>query len=260
MPPPSLTTLTLRAIGPAVLCCAAIAALMGLGSALAQTKAPATEPAKAAPALPARASASATMVPQAVTNTGKPWKSLDAAQQTALAPLSLTWETLNAGQKSKWLELSKNYATLPAAEQAKLQTRMGDWAKLSTQQRAQARHNFAVNQAITSGLNAEQRSAQWQAYQLLSPQEKQALAEQSGKAAVATAANPRPVEPLKNTPAPQFGSANALAAQSKNTTSASSKITIAPHLQKSNSLKSSVSVASDKPAPGADGAPATARQ
>jgi Protein of unknown function (DUF3106) len=261
MRPPSPTTQTLRATGPAVLCCAAITALIGLGSALAQTKAPATEPAKAAPATAVRASASAAMAPQAAAiNAGKPWKSLDASQQTALAPLSLTWETLNAGQKSKWLELSKNYATLPAAEQAKLQTRMGDWAKLSTQQRAQARHNFAINQAITSGLNAEQRSAQWQAYQLLSPQEKQALAEQSGKAAVATAANPRPVEPLKNTPAPQFGSANALAAQSKITTSASSKITIAPHLQKSNSLKSSVSVAIDKPAPGADGASATARQ
>jgi Protein of unknown function (DUF3106) len=196
----------------------------------------------------------------AVVTPGDSWKSLDAAQQAALAPLAITWQTLSAGQKNKWLELSKNYAALPAAEQAKLQARMGDWAKLSTQQRAQARHNFAVNQAITSGLTPEQRAAQWQAYQLLSPQEKQALAAQSGKAPVATAANPRPTAPLKNTPAAQFGSANALAAQSKNTVPSASKISIAPHLQKGNSLKSSVSVAGDKSSAGNGSVPETTRQ
>ncbi len=257
---PNLTTLNLRVVWLAGMVCSALAAasvalglgvgpsILGLNNAGAQTDKPALAPASAS-------------TPVAVQPNGKPWKSLSPAQQSALTPLAMTWETLSSGQKSKWLELSKNYAALPAPEQAKLQTRMGDWAKLSTQQRAQARHNFAVNQAMTNGLNTEQRSAQWQAYQLLSPQEKQALAAQSGKAPVATAANPRPTEPLKNTPAPQFGTAKALAGQSKNTTPPTdSKITIAPHLQKGNSLKSNVSKADEKSAPGAEGTPPTVRQ
>ncbi len=254
---PDLKTLNLCTKWPAVkgylaldialnnaICIALI--VLGLGNAAAQS---------AKPAAPLAVSATpAPLPPPALMQTsGKPWKNLDSAQQSALAPLALTWETLSSGQKNKWLELSKNYAALPAAEQAKLQMRMGDWAKLTTQQRAQARHNFAVNQAITNGLTTEQRAAQWQAYQLLSPQEKQALAAQSGKAPVATAINPRTTEPLKNTPAPQFGTAKALAAQSKNPAPpAASKIAIAPHLQKSNSLKSTVSAANEKSAPGAD--------
>lgn len=255
MRPLVLPTLTPRAVWPALMLCAVMAATLGLGSALAQPKPPATEAAKTV-------AAGAPVTPQSATiNAGKPWKSLEAAQQTALAPLSTTWETLNSGQKNKWLELSKNYAALPTTEQTKLQTRMGDWAKLSTQQRAQARHNFAVNQAITSGLNSEQRSAQWQAYQLLSPQEKQALAAQSGKTPVAAAANPRPTEPLKNTPAPQFGTAKALAAQTTGTAAVSSKIAVAPHLQKGNSLmpKSAISAADPSQTPVSEGAAATIR-
>jgi Protein of unknown function (DUF3106) len=249
------------------LVCAAIGMM---GSTVAQTSAPAgattgapggTPPAKAA-AAPAASVVTKAPVPfaEAEKTSGPQWKELAPAQQAALAPLSASWQGMNSNQKTKWLALSKNYAGLSAAEQVKLQTRMNDWAKLSPQQRAQARHNFAVNQALTSGLTSEQRAAQWQAYQLLSPQEKQELAAKSTKAPVGTATDPRPSEPLKNTPALQFGTAKALAGQPKAAATASTKITIAPHLQKGNSLKSTVSSADTSLPAGTDGAAVNARQ
>jgi Protein of unknown function (DUF3106) len=241
----------------ATLVCAALGLLINAG---AQTSAPVVKVAPTAIPTNLQASAAPAAVTEAVKTSGPQWKDLSPAQQAALAPLSTSWPGMNSNQKNKWLALSKNYASLPAAEQGKLQTRMSDWAKLSPQQRAQARHNFAVNQALTSGLTAEQRTAQWQAYQLLSPQEKQQLAARSTKAPVGTATDPRPSEPLRNAPALQFGTAKALAGQPKAAATANTKITIAPHLQKGNSLKSTVSSADANPPAGADGAAGTARQ
>jgi hypothetical protein len=174
------------------------------------------------------------------------WKELTPGQQAALAPLAAQWPNVSSDRKRKWLELSKNYASLPAPEQAKLHTRMADWAALSPQQRAAARLNFAQNQALTSGLTAEQRSVQWQAYQLLSPEEKSKLAASSPKPVVGPAVTLRPADPLKNSPPPKFGTAKALAQKSEPAKAPASKISIAPHLQKSNSLmpqKSTVSIA-----------------
>jgi hypothetical protein len=245
------------------------AALGLLSSASAQTSAPVAKAASAAVTPSASVisktpAAPATLVAGEKTSTPL-WKDLAPAQQAALAPLSTSWQGMNSNQKSKWLAMSKNYASLPAAEQAKLQTRMNDWAKLSPEQRAQARHNFAVNQALTSGLTSEQRAAQWQAYQLLSPQEKLQLAAKSTKAPVGTATDPRPSEPLKNVPDLQFGTAKALAGQPKTAATAGTKITIAPHLQKGNSLMpakttATVSVADPKAPTGADGVQDISRQ
>jgi hypothetical protein len=168
-----------------------------------------------------------------VVSAGPAWTELSAAQQAALKPLAANWQTMTASRKSKWLEVSKNYASMAPAEQAKLHTHMAGWASLSPQQRAQARINFAENQALTSGLTPEQRKAQWQAYQLLSPEEKKKLAASSNKATVGTATSPKPTDLLKNAPTPEFGTAKVLAPQNK---PPASKIAVAPHLQKSNSL------------------------
>lgn len=174
------------------------------------------------------------------------WKDLSPAQQKALAPLEAQWPTINTSRKAKWIEVSKNYASLPPAEQAKLHTRMSDWTALSPQERAQARQNFAQNQALTNGLTPEQRNAQWQAYQLLSPEEKSKLAASSPKPPAGPAVALRPADPLKSSPPPKFGTAKALANQGEPANVPVSKISIAPHLQKSNSLmpqKSTVSIA-----------------
>jgi hypothetical protein len=192
------------------------------------------------------------------------WQDLSPAQQSALAPLAKHWPSLSPLQKNKWIELSKNYATLPAPEQAKLHSRMADWATLSPQQRVQARQNYAQNQALTDGLTPEQRKAQWQAYQLLSPEEKNKLAASSTKPAAGPAAALRPADPLKSSPPPQFGTAKVLSQQAEPAKSPQQKISIAPHLQKGNSLmpqKATVSAADTSMTPATGTlAPITSKQ
>jgi Protein of unknown function (DUF3106) len=180
------------------------------------------------------------------------WKELSPEQQTALKPLAANWQNMSSGHKSKWLEVSKNYASIAPAEQAKLHARMSGWASLSPQQRAQARINFAENQALTNGLTPEQRKVQWQAYQLLSPEEKKKLAANSGKTTVGNATTPKPTDTLKNSPTPEFGTAKVLSQQNN---PPARKIAVAPHLQKSNSLMPQAS--STVSAIDASGQPAT---
>ncbi len=204
----------------------ALGLLAAAWAAWAQTAAPVTPGnIAAAPSTAAKSTAAKTTKPE--------WKELSPEQQTALKPLAANWQTLSAAHKSKWLEVSRNYASIAPAEQTKLHARMADWATLSPQQRAQARINFAENQALTNGLTREQRKVQWQAYQLLSPEEKKKLAASSGKTTVGTATNPKPTDTLKNAPTPEFGTAKVLGQQSN---PPARKIAVAPHLQNSNSL------------------------
>ncbi|HET8748258.1 MAG TPA: DUF3106 domain-containing protein [Ramlibacter sp.] len=110
------------------------------------------------------------------------WAELSPQQQQSLAPLSGTWRVLGEAHKRKWLALSQNYPTMPPGEQARLHSRMAEWAALSPQQRTLARLNFAES----SKLNRDDKRAQWEAYQNLSPEEKRRLA------AGAVAAKPPP--------------------------------------------------------------------
>jgi Protein of unknown function (DUF3106) len=189
------------------------------------------------------------------------WKGLSPEQQSALKPLAANWQTMSAGQKRKWLELSKNYASIAPTEQAKLHARMSDWASLSSQQRAQARINYAENQVLTNGLTPEQRKVQWQAYQLLSPEEKKKLAANSAKTTVATAPSAKPTNLLKNAPQPQFGTAKVLGQQYA---ASGSKITVAPHLKKSNSIlpqtTATLSATTPSSSPAVDGSAAVIKQ
>lgn len=154
---------------------------------------PAAQPAKAAK--PAAAD-QAVVMPAAVSKPA--WQELTPAQQQSLKPLGANWGTLSQAQKRKWLALSKNYPTLAPAEQAKLHSRMTEWVSLSQQQRTQARMNFAE----TKKLPPDEKAAQWQAYQALSPEEKQKLAAKATPApAGATAAvKPVPAQKLANVP------------------------------------------------------------
>ena len=154
---------------------------------------PAAQPAKAAK--PAAAD-QAVVMPAAVSKPA--WQELTPAQQQSLKPLGANWGTISEAQKRKWLALSKNYPTLAPAEQAKLHSRMTEWVSLSQQQRTQARMNFAE----TKKLPPDEKAAQWQAYQALSPEEKQKLAAKATPApAGATAAvKPVPAQKLANVP------------------------------------------------------------
>ncbi len=128
------------------------------------------------------------------------WNELTPAQQQALRPLAANWGTLSEPHKKKWLSLSQNYASMPPAEQALLHSRMTDWAALSPAQRAQARLNFAKAKAVSP----DERKAQWQAYQALSPEERRKLASAGGSSRpVGAATAVKPVAPQKLAPIPR---------------------------------------------------------
>jgi Protein of unknown function (DUF3106) len=124
---------------------------------------------------------------------GPTWQELTPAQQASLKPLAANWSGIGETQKRKWLAVSKNYPALPAPEQAKLHSRMTEWASLSQQQRAQARLNFAETKKLSPG----DQSANWQAYQALSPEDKQKLAANASPAPAGAAAAVKPVAPQK---------------------------------------------------------------
>jgi len=110
-------------------------------------------------------------------NVGPAWSDLSTPQQQALKPLSKLWPTMTAAHKRKWLAVSQNFVQLSDQEQITIQSRMQEWAALSPQQRSAARLNYAGAQQLPS----EDKRAKWEAYQALSPEEKQKLAAQQSR-------------------------------------------------------------------------------
>lgn len=126
------------------------------------------------------------------------WRDLSAKQQQALQPLAAHWDALSEGHKRKWLALSRNHAKLSPADKATLHSRMTEWAALSRQQRDQARFNFAEVKQVP----ADERKAKWEAYQALTPAEKQRLAESAAPRPPGAAGTIRPVPARKLAPLP----------------------------------------------------------
>ena len=106
---------------------------------------------------------------------GPTWASLSSAQRHALAPLAADWENLDPDRKQKWLEISQRFPTMSADRQQRVQQRMADWARMTPQQRTEARSNFQQSKSLPT----EQRQAQWEAYQALPEDQRKALAKRS---------------------------------------------------------------------------------
>jgi len=129
-------------------------------------------------------------IPRTADAAGPTWASLSPQQQSALAPLKGDWSSIDAPRKAKWLDLADRYPKMPASEQQRMQARMTEWARLSPQQRAQARLNFQQAKQLPN----EERQDQWSAYQALPESERKALASRARAAQ-------RPGEPVgKPTP------------------------------------------------------------
>lgn len=135
------------------------------------------------------------------------WSALNSNQQTALGPLKPIWDSLADGHRRKWIALSQNYATMSPADRETLKSRMLEWAALKPKERQVARLNFAE----TKKTSAEERLANWEAYQALSQDEKDALARKgqvkpAGAAVAAKAPPPQKITPVpitRNSPEPQ---------------------------------------------------------
>lgn len=121
------------------------------------------------------------------------WSELTPTQQRALKPLAANWESISEGHKRKWLAISQNFASLPVAEQNLMHGRMTEWAALSPQERAQARLNYAGARELPP----DERLAKWQAYQALSPEQRQKLAATAPSKPVGAATAIKPVSPQK---------------------------------------------------------------
>ena len=146
--------------------------------ALAQSAAPSASPAAPVRTAPSRPT----------------WHELSKEQHDALEPLHPLWSGMSEPHKRKWLALSRNFHQLSADEKAILQGRMREWSALTPQQRTLARLNFAdVKQ-----LPQDQKRALWDAYQALSPEDKQKLASQQPRPlqSAAPAVKPTPAEKL----------------------------------------------------------------
>jgi hypothetical protein len=182
-----------RLVRSVLLCACLGGSFIGLAQAQSPAPNPGASPVvKPAPIRPAAAA------PQRA----KPaWEELTPAQQQALKPLAGHWAGINETQKRKWLEVSRSYPTMAPPEQAKLHSHMTDWVNLTPQQRAQARLNYGK----AAPLSADEKKAKWQAYQSLSPADKQKLAAKSSRQlGAAPAVKPIPPRKLATVP-PQGG-------------------------------------------------------
>ena len=121
--------------------------------------------------LPGVASAQTTLRSQV------PWAALTVQQQIALDPLKREWQTIDPSRQQKWLDVAARFGSLSAPEQERVQQRMGEWARMSPDQRSRARLNFQESRQI----DAEERQSRWQAYQALPPDQRRELARQATK-------------------------------------------------------------------------------
>jgi hypothetical protein len=106
------------------------------------------------------------------------WAELTAEQQQVLAPLKADWDALEPDRRQKWIAIAKRYPRMKAVEQERVQRRMQAWARLSPEQRRQARENYKhLAKSPRPTPNKDLRQA-WAEYQALSPYERQSLTPQ----------------------------------------------------------------------------------
>lgn len=129
-------------------------------------------------AQPVAASASVAKVAKPAAEQGVRWQELKPTQRTLLKPLEREWSAIGPQHKQKWIEMSARFPTMSPPEQARIQERMTEWARLTPQQRSQARLNFQE----AKQLPATDRKARWDAYQALSPEEKRQFAARAAPA------------------------------------------------------------------------------
>jgi Protein of unknown function (DUF3106) len=99
------------------------------------------------------------------------WTELTEQQRNALSPLAPEWKSLDGPRKHKWLEIAAKFPTMKPDEQQRAQARMREFAALTPEQRKQVRENYRAAQSVPR----EQREAQWQQYQSLPQERKDAI-------------------------------------------------------------------------------------
>ena len=132
-------------------------------------------------ASPAHSFAQGTVAAKPAPEQGVRWSALKPAQQNALRPLEHEWSGIDLRSKQKWLELSTRFPKLTPPEQARIQDRMTEWTNLTPRERGEARMHFQEAKQLPT----QDRQARWEAYQALTPEQKQQLAARAAPAAEA---------------------------------------------------------------------------
>ena len=104
------------------------------------------------------------------------WAELTAEQQDVLAPLRADWDSLEPERRQKWVAIAKRYPRMQVQEQERVQRRMQAWARLTPEQRRQARENYKQIAKRPRDTQHKALREHWAEYQQLSPQERQSLA------------------------------------------------------------------------------------
>lgn len=112
------------------------------------------------------------------------WGTLSVQQRTTLAPLAVEWSRLTPVVQHKWIEMAGKLPTMSVEQQQRVHERMREWARLSPEQRTEARLNFQQFRQW----GGTDKQARWEAYQALPPEDRQALAAKAARAASAPAA------------------------------------------------------------------------
>ena len=99
------------------------------------------------------------------------WIDLAPAQKSFLQALEPQWYTLSPTERKSWVSLADRVPKMSAAQQNTATARVKEWAALTPEQRKLARANFR----LAKELPTEERSAQWQQYQSLTPAQRTVL-------------------------------------------------------------------------------------
>ncbi len=113
------------------------------------------------------------------------WAELSPEQKRILAPLASEWDQMESFRRKKWVGIAQRYPSLGAEEQARMQRRMTEWAKLTPEERKQARDKYKTLQKSPPEKKAVVKQ-KWQEYKQLPESEKARLkAEAASKQAQA---------------------------------------------------------------------------
>ena len=99
------------------------------------------------------------------------WVDLSSSQQAFLKPFESQWYTLSTAERKSWASLAAKVPKMSAAEQKRSATRVNEWAALSPDQRKLARANYRLAQ----NLPQDERTAQWEQYQSMTPAQRAVL-------------------------------------------------------------------------------------
>lgn len=131
------------------------------------------------------------------------WNTLSPAQREVLRPLQSQWALIDGPRRQKWLEVAARFPRMTADEQSLVRSRMSGWAGLPAKDRNEARARFQDS----ARLPQDERKARWEAYQSLTPEQRQALADQAQARRSGKPATPAPVavaaKPGERVAAPQ---------------------------------------------------------